>query len=64
MKWKPIESAPKDGTVILGHDPDWVDPVLIMYFDAEKNKWEYLFPEDWPTNPTHWMPMLKPPKEQ
>lgn len=73
-EWKPIETAPKDGTRIL---------VLTMYGDIECADW-YVFTtpryegvkddlyrrvedktsEGWncSSSPTHWMPLPEPPK--
>lgn len=63
-EWQPIETAPKDGTMIVGHD--WCrgigiyghDDTHIMSF--KDGEW---FGKDTCENhfPTHWMPLLNPP---
>lgn len=59
-KWQPIETAPKDGTLVLVWDEDtpitaswdegfgWCDNVRGTY---------------WGFSPTHWMPLPEPPKD-
>jgi hypothetical protein len=60
QRWRPIESAPKDGTFILGYRIGRAGPpapcryVVDAWSDAE----------DEPIiDPTHWMPLPLPPKE-
>jgi len=67
MNWQPIETAPKDGTDLLLFYPssDGEAPFI------DVNRWL-----DWPremnayswttggVNPTHWMPMPEPPKDE
>ena len=63
--WKTIDSAPKDGTLILLFEPgnksipDDVGFVCAGIWDAE-NWYDGVsgYPE-----PTHWMPLPSPPKE-
>ena len=60
-KWQPIETAPKDGTVILGFE-DMYFPMLWVH-----NRWE-LSGVVWcdgsdEVEPTHWMPLPNPPTE-
>lgn len=82
--WMPIESAPKDKTLLLGYrnshghwrtllgewftreeideyweDPDGVEP---GWFETSVEADDV--PNVWRTNPTHWMPLPQPPKEQ
>lgn len=68
-QWRTIDSAPKDGTVILlyvgifGHDyasafwnDDYWDIGSRDAADA-RDKWNFEF-----GSPTHWMPLPEPPK--
>ena len=69
-QWNPIETAPKDGTVILV----WHETVLNQYaaFDVNIKKAQWLVEaEEWrvegvggnvPPNLTHWMPMPNKPR--
>jgi hypothetical protein len=67
MDWQPIETAPKDGTGVLGWWPLWTAfPVRIWW---QNNQWRMA--EDHPATwydgmprwhgPTHWMPLPEPP---
>ena len=72
--WQPIETAPRDGTIILLYAKPTV--VAGRWSDAGTGKypWDFLDgetsdPEAWPLNamhdneygPTHWMPLPEPP---
>jgi hypothetical protein len=76
-QWKPIESAPKDGTVVLLFLPDCNRKINIGQFrdtgDVEYGKVirerKYWMVDGWFTVgadpvPTHWMPLPEPPKEK
>jgi len=64
MSWQPIETAPKDGTVILGCE--WLNrhnrehEVVEVQWDSEVERWVLtatVWPdESWYADPTHWMP--------
>ena len=82
--WLPIESAPRDKTILLGYrnshghwrtlrgewfsleeidemweEPDGVEP---GWFETSVEADDV--PNVWRTNPTHWMSLPQPPKEQ
>lgn len=74
--WKPIETAPRDGTPILVYLPTWErQPVrevhwAIPFEGASDGWWEtpnaprdpgYMIVEGTPHAPTHWMPLPAPP---
>lgn len=68
MTWKPISSAPRDGTSVIVYSKevhDFDDPTSVSHWSEFNNAWcfshydRYLGPE----NPTHWMPLPEPPKE-
>ena len=66
-RWRTIESAPKDGTEILGWGGSGVD---VWVFEVQKYHkhprpfWHRLFhgdAYDRACQPTHWMPLPEPP---
>jgi hypothetical protein len=65
--WQPIETAPKDGTVINVWAEDirfpavfWTDHDIEWWHvtDGKHGPWPLRGP-----SPTHWMPLPDPPKE-
>lgn len=71
-QWQPIETAPKDGLKVLVYDESYGLPQK-AWFGKDRNDETY---EGWlfgdgddyscgmyftPINPTHWMPLPKPP---
>ena len=70
MEWQPIETAPKDGTVVLvwynngikDHSPlsshvrkaAWIDDAEFWQIDGVGGNIEHI--------PTHWMPLPNPPE--
>lgn len=66
MKWRPIETAPKDGGALLVWVNGW--PVTAAQYcedgygwDEDQPGWYDPFFDVW-INPTHWMPLPEPPK--
>ncbi|MCS3691990.1 hypothetical protein ABIF07_001094 [Bradyrhizobium elkanii] len=70
MSWEPIETAPRDGTVVSATWQDtWAEtgtrhrPIHLeaMYF--EEGSWWYAYDGDGPARPpTHWMPLPEAPR--
>lgn len=62
-EWRPIESAPRDGTPILGFMPSYYQgkggQSVILWLHG---KW--MDNRAWATIPTHWMPLPAPPPDQ
>ena len=62
MTWKPIDTAPKDGTCILGYADD--ETTVVYWFHVGRN-WELsvsgAYCDDGEWTPTHWMPLPSPP---
>ena len=56
--WQPIETAPHNSEIIIGSDK--CVKSYPMWFDG--NKW--VAPYIFNPNPTHWMPLPKPPEEK
>lgn len=61
---RPISTAPKDGTVIIGYDPSNVgndsrNNLEFMRWDGE----HWIDPATHTARPTHWMPLPAHPKE-
>jgi hypothetical protein len=63
MEWQPIETAPKDGRLILARNAtgdDW-SGTFVAYWSTVKNDWMYSIERVAPEL-THWMPLPEPPK--
>ena len=64
-KWQPIETAPRDGTVILAtwivnkRRGKWTIQPVIFSCGVWLHAWDE--DEDLPLEPTHWMPLPEPP---
>ena len=62
VTWQPIETAPKDGTNILAIETETIK--IVFWYSGLK---EWGSQQDWfddgKWEPTHWMPLPKPPKE-
>lgn len=71
IEWRPIETAPRDGTEILVFEPakgEYGSQYIAVVSFKEQGwngpKWyETLNEEHTVDEPTHWMPLPKPPTE-
>ncbi|QHJ81424.1 MAG: hypothetical protein [Bacteriophage sp.] len=77
MEWQPIETAPKDGTVVDLYFPIKSYGDAILFGDGRMTNWSYEDGE-WGSasgglsrlvtatekQPSHWMPIPKPPTEE
>lgn len=62
-KWQPIETAPKDGTIILFFIP-FCEIVTSGVYEKAYNEWRSLMvPHATLNPPTHWMPLPEQPNE-
>jgi hypothetical protein len=56
MTWQPIETAPKDGTVLLVHGERGVELGWCVL-----SRWYWHGRNSVTEQPTHWMPLPEPP---
>lgn len=69
-EWQPIETAPKDGTRILAFYPKEEENYKILSVALIYRKWRlcpdggYDFEFEIVGDPTHWMPLPNPPKQE
>ncbi len=66
-QWQPMETAPKDGTVIVvGHARQSNFPVKIVFFNKIHKYWSHYGSAELglERNATHWMPLPEAPKHQ
>jgi hypothetical protein len=62
MDWQPIETAPKDGMLILAYDGQEGYPCAVVRWVAHWGAWAgYYSGVDPLDEPTHWMPIPVPP---
>lgn len=62
-QWQPIETAPKDGTIILVALHEWNDPANRHVFEVVSWAGDCWSSEAYPIYPpTHWMPLPAAPK--
>lgn len=62
MTWQPIETAPRDGTWVLGYFPELKRPEWVMRFDAptERHKPHWNVGQMTTAEPMYWMPLPAP----
>ena len=70
MEWQPIDTAPRDGTPILGFDPVRGNITTVSWLQsngADDGYWNLCvcgaFADDGEWNPMYWMPLPEPPKQ-
>jgi hypothetical protein len=65
-EWQPIETAPKDGSEFIGYHPN-PNPhrgrILTMAYDRNRSLFAASVPSFIVFEPSHWMPLPKPPGE-
>lgn len=61
MNWNPIETAPKDGSVLV-YCPDNNWKIYVANRDSYGGWMQSN--SGWDCNPTHWMPLPPPPTEE
>ena len=68
MNWQPIETAPKDGGVLLGTWFSTWNQQSAIHIETvcfSFGKWIYAYDGDsCPQPPTHWMPIPPPPTQE
>ena len=63
-EWKPIKTAPKDGTRVLLYDADGTSIGHYSVHRRISSEYGWLGEDGFPlVNPTHWQPLPDPPKE-
>lgn len=63
MEWRPIETAPKDGRLILAcnKSADEISGIYCAYWSDSWNYWMYATDKAC-VNVCYWMPLPEPPK--
>lgn len=68
-EWQPIETAPKDGVdiIIFGGEFESAGsnkiPMIVKWNGTYWTSTHYCYNEAIALNPTHWMPLPKPPEK-
>lgn len=60
--WRPIASAPRDGTRILGHRARWTECKAVVFWSADWGDWYCVGGTPF-LGATHWMPLPPGPEE-
>lgn len=67
MSWQPIDTAPKDGTRVLGYEPSatvgngWIEIIRRVDDSWSGSKWVN---SSGFCQPQYWMPLPKPPGQE
>lgn len=59
--WQPIDTAPKDGTRIMGWDSGGHFIVFTLHWSSKYDCWMTEC-EQWTGNVKHWQPLPEPPQ--
>ena len=59
LQWQPIETAPKDKVLLL-YAASYIE---IGWWDEDEENWWARHATEYPSRPTHWMPLPIGPKE-
>lgn len=59
--WRPIETAPRDGTRILAYRSGFAELLAIIFWSSDFDIWTPVHGNSW-LSPTHWMSLPPPPK--
>lgn len=62
-EWRPIESAPKDGTRVLLYRDLWMESMGVCFWDGVQCEWRPVNGSCFPGS-SHWMPLPEPPADQ
>lgn len=58
-EWRPIETAPKDGSDILVFHPESREQFVVFW---QERRWYFSPNGALKDDPSHWMPLPEPPK--
>ena len=61
-EWQPIETAPRDGTMMLVWAKEWSCPVLMTREGRDGIEYWLIGDTDGDGFPTHWMPLPELPR--
>lgn len=69
MEWRPIATAPRDGTRIIYWSKGYQMPVIAFYRDGHIWSGSLVWspsaiPREWEDIATHWMPLPSAPNEE
>lgn len=60
--WRPIATAPKDGTRVLLYRSIWGETQAVCRWNADWDLWEGAMSATTFSGATHWQPLPAPPK--
>jgi hypothetical protein len=61
VRWRPIKTAPKDGSKIL---VGWTNDDRVALAEWNGRRWELAYNGEGLPRPTHWQPLPLPPKKK